>query len=207
MIPIFVASNTGFSGRTFISLGLAMKLIEQGYQVGYLKPIGKAPVKKGKEVYDADALFIKETLGLQEPLDVISPFVQTYESQTLLFEGGLRDVRKDILEAFKSLKKKDFVIIGGASDLFEGSPNYLQLVGSHRGLLHGAVRIAFRRRERRAPVGLRNHGSGNTGAGGRPEAISSAVDSLPRSKASSALATLPLSRSLRPANHAAQASR
>jgi BioD-like phosphotransacetylase family protein len=78
-------------------------------------------VKKGKEVYDADALFIKETLGLQEPLDVISPFVQTYESQTLLFEGGLRDVRKDILEAFKSLKKKDFVIIGGASDLFEGS--------------------------------------------------------------------------------------
>jgi hypothetical protein len=121
MIPIFVASNTGFSGRTFISLGLAMKLIEQGYQVGYLKPIGKAPVMKGKEVYDADALFIKETLGLEEPLDVISPFVQTYESQTLLFEGGLRDVRKDILEAFKALKKKDFVIIGGASDLFEGS--------------------------------------------------------------------------------------
>lgn len=121
MVPIFVASNTGFSGRTFISLGLAMKLIGQGYRVGYLKPIGKAPVKKGKEVYDADALFIKETLGLEEPLGVISPFVQTYESQTLLFEGGLRNVRKDILEAFKTLKKKDFVIIGGASDLFEGS--------------------------------------------------------------------------------------
>lgn len=121
MIPIFVASNTGYSGRTFVSLGLAMKLIEQGYKVGYLKPIGKVPLKKGKEVYDADALFIKETLGLEEPLDVISPFVQTYESQTLLFEGGLRDVRKGVLEAFKSLKKKDFVIIGGAGDLFEGS--------------------------------------------------------------------------------------
>jgi len=121
MIPIFVASNTGYSGRTFISLGLAMKLIEQGYTVGYLKPIGRTPVKKGKEVYDADALFIKETLELDEPLDVISPFVRTYESQTLLFEDGLRDVRKAVLGAFKSLKKKDFVIIGGAGDLFEGS--------------------------------------------------------------------------------------
>jgi hypothetical protein len=121
MIAIYVASNTGFSGRTFISLGLAMKLMEQGYTVGYMKPVGRAPVKKGKDVYDADALFLKETLGLEDPLEVISPYVQTFESQTLLFEGGLRDVRKNILEAFKALRKKDFVIIGGAGDLFEGS--------------------------------------------------------------------------------------
>ena len=72
MIPIFSASNTGFSGRTFVSLGLAMKLIEQGYKVGYLKPIGSVPVKKGKAVYDADAMFIKEILGLDEPLETIS---------------------------------------------------------------------------------------------------------------------------------------
>jgi BioD-like phosphotransacetylase family protein len=121
MIPIFVASNTWYSGRTFISLGLAMKLIEQGYNVGYLKPYGKVPVKKGKDVYDADAMFIKETLRLEEPLDVVSPFVQTYESQTLLFDGRLKEAKKQVLAAFKSLKKKDFVIIGGASDLFEGA--------------------------------------------------------------------------------------
>ena len=121
MIPIFVASNTGYSGRTFISLGLAMRLIEQGYKVGYLKPIGKVPVKKDKGVYDADALFIRETLGLEESLDVVSPYVQTYESQTLLFEGHLKEVKKQVLTAFKSIKGKDFVIIGGASDFFEGS--------------------------------------------------------------------------------------
>jgi BioD-like phosphotransacetylase family protein len=121
MVPIFIASNIGYSGRTFISLGLAMKLIEQGFKVGYLKPIGSVPVKKGKAVYDADALFIKETLGLEEPLEVISPFVQTYESQTLLYENGIRDVREMILDAYKAFKKKDFLIIGGASDLFEGA--------------------------------------------------------------------------------------
>jgi BioD-like phosphotransacetylase family protein len=138
MIPIFVASNTGYSGRTFVCLGLAMKLIEQGYKVGYLKPIGKMPVKKGKDVYDADALFIKETLGIEDPMAVISPFVQTYESQALLFEGGLGDVRKDILGAFKTLKKKDFVIIGGASDLFDGSllgVNALSLINDMKAYL------------------------------------------------------------------------
>jgi len=121
MIPIFIASNTGYAGRTFISLGLAMKLIEHGYKVGYIKPVGNIPIKKDKGVYDADALFIQDTLGLQESLDVISPFVQTYESQTRLFDKGMRNVRKDVMQSFKSLKKKDFVIIGGASDLFEGS--------------------------------------------------------------------------------------
>jgi len=126
MIPIFIASNTGFSGRTLISLGLAMKLIEQGYTVGYLKPIGSVPVKKGKAVYDADAVFIKETLELDDPLEAISPFVQTYESQILLFEDGIGNVRKKIMDAFKSFKKKDYLIIGGASDFFEGS-----LIGLH----------------------------------------------------------------------------
>ncbi len=121
MIPIFIASNTGYSGRTFISLGLAMKLIELGYRVGYIKPIGKVPVKKGREVYDADAMFIKEILGLPESLDRISPFVLTFETQTLLFQGKVTDAKKQVMTAFRSLKNKDFVIIGGAGNLFEGS--------------------------------------------------------------------------------------
>jgi BioD-like phosphotransacetylase family protein len=121
MIPIFVASNTGYSGRTFISLGLAMKLMELGYKVGYLKPIGKVPVKRGRDVYDADAMFIKEILGLTESLDRISPFVLTFETQTLLFQGKVKDAKKQVMTAFRSLKDKDFVIIGGAGNLFEGS--------------------------------------------------------------------------------------
>ena len=121
MIPIFIASNTGYAGRTFVALGLAMKLQAQGHKVGYIKPIGRTPVKKGKDIYDADALFIKETLGLEEPLEVISPFVQTYESQTLLFDGKLKDMRRQVMGAFEQLKSKDFVIIAGAGDMFEGS--------------------------------------------------------------------------------------
>ncbi len=121
MISIFVASSTGYAGRTFISLGLGMKLKEHDYTIGYLKPIGKAPVKKGGLVCDADSLFAKDVLGLAEPAETICPFVQTYESQTLLYQGESRDWNKDVLAAHRALKGKDFVIIGGAGDLFEGS--------------------------------------------------------------------------------------
>lgn len=138
MISIFVASNTGYSGRTFISLGLAMKLKEQGYKIGYMKPIGKVPIKKDRNIYDADALFLKETLGLTESLDVVSPFVLSYETQTLLFQGKIKDAKKQILTALRSLKNKDFVIVGGAGDLFEGSLlniNALSLVADMKALV------------------------------------------------------------------------
>ena len=60
MLPILVASNTPFAGRTFVSLGLALKLQEMDYDVGYLKPLGTVPVKTGTAVYDADALFAQD---------------------------------------------------------------------------------------------------------------------------------------------------
>jgi BioD-like phosphotransacetylase family protein len=121
MVPIFIVSNRSYSGKTFIALGLALVLKEQGYDVGYIKPIGKTPVKKGRHVFDADAVFIKEALSLPDPLPSISPFVFTYETQHLLMLGKIKEVKKQILSAFQSLKGKDIVIIGGGADLFEGS--------------------------------------------------------------------------------------
>ncbi len=121
MISILVASSTGYAGRTFVSLGLGMKLKEHDYSIGYLKPMGKAPIKKGDTVCDADGLFAKEVLDLAEPAATICPYVQTFESQTLLLRGESRDWNKEVLAAHRALKNKDFVIIGGAGDLFEGS--------------------------------------------------------------------------------------
>ncbi|MEW5746256.1 MAG: phosphotransacetylase family protein [Nitrospirota bacterium] len=121
MIPIFIASNRSFTGKTFLVLGLAQRLIEMGCKVGYMKPLGKTPVKKGREVYDADAMIVQEALGLSDPLRLISPFVLSYETQNLMFEGRLRDTRERVMEAFAAQKDKDYLIIGGAGDFFEGS--------------------------------------------------------------------------------------
>jgi BioD-like phosphotransacetylase family protein len=121
MVPIFIASNRSYTGKTFLALGLAQKLIELGHKVGYLKPLGKTPVKKGSDLFDADAIFIREALSLPDPLEVISPFVLSYEMQNLIFEGKLKDIKKQILDALTAQKDKDFIILGGAGDFFEGS--------------------------------------------------------------------------------------
>jgi len=121
MVPIFIVSNRGYSGKTFLALGLALALKEQGYTVGYIKPVGKMPVKRGRDVFDADAVFIKEALALPDPLSTISPFVLTYEAQTLMFQGKIREAKKLVLSAFGSLRGRDFVIIGGGADLFDGA--------------------------------------------------------------------------------------
>lgn len=121
MVPIFIASNSGYAGKTLLALGLALRLREKGHSVGYLKPLGKTPIKQGARVFDSDALFIKEALSLPEPLEVISPFVYSFETQNRLFSGGIKDPLESIKEAVKSLSNRDFVIIGGAGDIFEGA--------------------------------------------------------------------------------------
>lgn len=121
MIPIFIASSRSYTGKTFLALGLALKLIEQGYKVGYLKPLSKAPVKVGADIFAAEAIFIKEALSLQDPLNIISPFVLSFETQKSLYEGKITDAKKQILAALEAQRDKNFVIIGGAGDLFEGA--------------------------------------------------------------------------------------
>ena len=121
MKPIFIASNTPYAGRTVVALGLALKLKDMDYDVGYIKPFGTVPVRYGTAVYDADALFARELLDLQESIETVSPFVIELEQHGRPPAGEPRDAQKRVLAAFKALRKKDFVIVAGAGDLFEGT--------------------------------------------------------------------------------------
>ncbi|GAB6183259.1 DRTGG domain-containing protein [Thermodesulfovibrio hydrogeniphilus] len=120
MIPIFIISNRPFTGKNFFAIGLALTLKEKGYKIGYVRPLGKIPLRKGEEIFDEEAVFIKEILGLEEPLSIISPFVFTYETQYKLLEGADLKVKEKVLNSFSSLSDKDFVIVVGANNIFEG---------------------------------------------------------------------------------------
>lgn len=121
MIPIFIASNTGYSGKNFIAIGIVSKLKELGYNVGYMKPISKTSIKEGKDIFDADAIFIKKALSLSEPMNVISPFALSYETQIVQLRDKIKSANKRIMNAFSFMKDKDYLVISGPADLFEGS--------------------------------------------------------------------------------------
>ncbi|MGB9710575.1 MAG: DRTGG domain-containing protein [Thermodesulfovibrio sp.] len=120
MIPIFIISNRAFTGKNFFALGLALTLQERGFKIGYIRPLGRIPIKKGEEIFDEEAVFIKELLGLEEPLSVISPFVFTYETQYRLFEGGDLKIKEKVINSFTKQSNKDFVIVVGPNNIFEG---------------------------------------------------------------------------------------
>lgn len=60
--------------------------MQQGYNVGYIKPLGTIPIKKGPDVYDEDAVFIKAALGLSDSLNIISPFILATKRRTVCWE-------------------------------------------------------------------------------------------------------------------------
>uniref|UniRef100_A0A7C4EPA8 Phosphotransacetylase family protein n=1 Tax=Thermodesulfovibrio aggregans TaxID=86166 RepID=A0A7C4EPA8_9BACT len=120
MIPVFIISNRVFTGKNFFALGLALTLKDRGYKVGYIRSLGRIPFKKGEEIFDEEAVFIKEMLGLEEPLSVISPFVFTYETQYRLLEGTDLKIKEKVIDSFSKQGGKDFVLVVGPNNVFEG---------------------------------------------------------------------------------------
>jgi uncharacterized protein len=125
MTPILITSNRPKAGKVFLIIGLAQKLMQQGYKIGYIKPLGTIPVRHGADVYDEDAIFIKEALAIEDPLSIISPFTLSYETMNNLPKGGSADAARQlpakVMDAFNALKGRDFVFIHGAADIFQGT--------------------------------------------------------------------------------------
>lgn len=118
---LYIASMTGFSGKSLITLGLGLILKDKGYKVGYIKPYGKIPLKAGGNIIDADAEFMRKTLDIQDPPEVVSPFVATFENQTNVLKGKASSGFSGFEKAVSSIKDKDIILVGGGADLFEGS--------------------------------------------------------------------------------------
>ena len=122
MVALFVGSTGEFSGKSLICMGLGLKFKKDGLKVGYFKPLGTAPKRVGDILTDEDAFFVKEVLGLDEPLELVCPVVLT---QDLIMKGYRQEVGKlqeDILEAYEKLSRdKDVVLIGGAANLQAGA--------------------------------------------------------------------------------------
>ncbi|HSC71601.1 MAG TPA: phosphotransacetylase family protein [Candidatus Methylomirabilis sp.] len=122
MKTLFIGSTAGNSGKTMITLGLALALKESGYKVGYLKPLGKMPTTVNGKIVDADAQFLKSVLQLAEPLEQICPVVLTQDLVARGLRGEAGDLRSRIQQAYEAVSAgKDVVLLGGAGSLADGA--------------------------------------------------------------------------------------
>jgi BioD-like phosphotransacetylase family protein len=122
MVPIYIGSTTGYSGKSLVTLGLALKMKEDGLKVGYMKPFGRVPVVEGGVLTDGDVSFMKGLLNLTGPLDKLCPVVYSHDMMADALKGRAKDMMKKVLSAYGHLSKgMDVMLIGGARDVYDGS--------------------------------------------------------------------------------------
>ncbi|MFC2058442.1 DRTGG domain-containing protein [Chloroflexota bacterium] len=121
MTSLYITSMSVAGGKTTLCAGLGAKLKSKGKRVGFLKPSGAA----GAEGGDRDAEFIKQTLALEETLEVICPA-----------SSAIKDAYS------KVSKDKDVVLMEGVGDFREGSELAQEMVQIVKDLAAKAVLIA-----------------------------------------------------------------
>ena len=121
MLGIYVGATSAYAGKNLISMGLGLKLQEDGYRVGYMKPIGALPFKKDGKTGDEDAFFVQELLGLKDDPRDVTPVVVDQDFMVKAFSGRTEDFMPQIESSFARLSKdKDVMIVAGSGSMFSG---------------------------------------------------------------------------------------
>ncbi len=111
-IPGIITSATRwFSGKTAFCLGLALKMQEQGYKVGFFKPL--IHIESGF-LHDLDVITFRKMLNLKEPYEVIAPIQLGPNFLEGYINADLNGLKKMILNAYEKIcEGKDFIIVEG----------------------------------------------------------------------------------------------
>lgn len=120
---IYVCSIESFCGKSSFCLGFALTLQEQGYNVGYFKPVGWEMTRdvNGNKI-DEDAQLMNHVLNLQLPQETITPIIlgsrYLEESNRIIPQQN----RELVLQAYnQAASDKDIMIIEGPYSMGVGT--------------------------------------------------------------------------------------
>lgn len=121
MATLYLVSVEGEVGKTTVALGLALRAREHGLKVGYMKPVGTRITATGGRLTETDASFVKQALGQEEPVDVISPVLLTEVVRRQAIEGKGIDAPAAIKAAFRRISRgRDLVVMEGPPTTRQG---------------------------------------------------------------------------------------
>lgn len=108
---IIISATRWFTGKTAFCLGLALKMQEQGYKVGFFKPL--IHIEPGF-LHDLDVITFRKMLNLKEPYEVIAPIQLGPNFLEGYINADLNGLKKLILNAYEKIcEGKDFIIVEG----------------------------------------------------------------------------------------------
>jgi BioD-like phosphotransacetylase family protein len=123
MKTLYIPSLQSFSGKTAVCLALGRRLQQDGYRVGYFKPLSTQmwePIPG--QTPDEDADFVRRTLGLEEPTEALIGVRLTPSLLRDTLCGCLgRDLMAEVRAAYERVAAgRDVVLVEGGASLREG---------------------------------------------------------------------------------------
>ena len=87
-----------------------------------MKPLGSHPVKIDDKTIDSDAALICDVLGLDDPMELVSPIIITQDLIAQAYAGEDLKLKEKVVSAHQKISQdKDIVIVSGAAKFSEGA--------------------------------------------------------------------------------------
>lgn len=103
-------------------LGLLRRMQRDGFTIGYMKPVSVSVTHTPESAFDADAAFVRETLGLHEPLEQIAPILVTPGVIESILRGQPATFTRALRDAYLQVSRdKDVMVLEGTNTWAEGA--------------------------------------------------------------------------------------
>jgi BioD-like phosphotransacetylase family protein len=121
MATLYITSPETFSGKSALCVGLGKRFIQDGFRVGYLKPVSTNAKRTGRVCIDEDAEFMKETFDLAEPATALAPICLDPADVEAILRGEKNNFAQQLQDTYARVAdEKDIMLLEGGSSLSEG---------------------------------------------------------------------------------------
>jgi BioD-like phosphotransacetylase family protein len=118
MPTLYIASTETFVGKSAVCMGLLHRMQQDGYTVGYMKPLS-VQAQAGEE---QDTALIKQTFHLPAALDDMAPVLMTPSVIESILHGKRVSYVEQVQQAFATVASgTDIMIVEGSNSWAEGA--------------------------------------------------------------------------------------
>ena len=124
MNVLYIGSTQPYAGKTLLVVALGRLFAQRGVRVGHFRPFGTLPEKRDGAVVDEDTAFVREALGLGDPVGDLCPVVLTPDLVRRALEPNAPSLLGEVTAAYQRVcKGKDLMLVGGTGSIL--SAGYL----------------------------------------------------------------------------------
>jgi BioD-like phosphotransacetylase family protein len=121
MIALYVSSTAPYSGKSAMCVGLGRHFQEDGYRIGYMRPLTTTKTCIAECVIDKEAELMIQTLELKDRVSAMWPVCLDPPTVEAVMRGEGLDYRQVIKDAFAQIaENKDIVLCEGGSRCVQG---------------------------------------------------------------------------------------